>query len=116
MAQYEHLPVFKTAYDLMIEIYVRTKDFPKEYKYTIWEKLKNYSLDVVTYIFEINSTFDKNDKKNILNNTIKLVEKCKILLRISKDIKIISLKHFSNISIQILSLLKQLEWWKWSMN
>jgi GTP cyclohydrolase III len=35
MAQYEHLPVFKTAYDLMIEIYVRTKDFPKEYKYTI---------------------------------------------------------------------------------
>jgi hypothetical protein len=66
-------------------------------------------LDVVTYIFEINSTFDKNDKKNILNNTIKLVEKCKILLRVSKDIKILSLKHFSNISIQILSLLKQLE-------
>jgi hypothetical protein len=25
------------------------------------------------------------------------------------------LKHFSNISIQILSLLKQLEWWKRSM-
>jgi hypothetical protein len=27
----------------MIEIYVRTKDFPKEYKYTIWEKLKSFS-------------------------------------------------------------------------
>ena len=40
MAQYVELPVYKATYDLLVEIFRFTKDFIKEYKYTIGESLK----------------------------------------------------------------------------
>lgn len=41
MAQYEDLPVYKATYDLLLGIFRFTKDFSREYKYTVGEKLKN---------------------------------------------------------------------------
>jgi hypothetical protein len=35
MANYEHLPVFRTSYDLLVDLFKVTKLFEKEYKYTI---------------------------------------------------------------------------------
>ncbi len=115
MAHYEHLPIFKSSYDFMIELYKVISNFPKEYKYTIGEKLKLYSLELVTNIYEINSEKDYNIKKKIFLDTIKISEKCKILIRISKDIQILSIKVFSKLSIQIVEISKQLEWWKKSL-
>jgi len=40
MSIYNHLPVYKAAYDLMLGIFQFTKDFPREYKYTIGQDLK----------------------------------------------------------------------------
>ena len=38
MAKYDELPVFKASYDLLLEIFRFTKEFTKEYKYTVLEK------------------------------------------------------------------------------
>ena len=115
MAQYEHLPIFKDSYDFMIDLYKYISNFPKEYKYSLWEKLKNYSLDIVIWIYEINSEMNKWIKKGIFFQVIKLLEKCKILVRISKDIKILSLDVFIKLSNKNINILKQLEWWKRSI-
>jgi len=40
MATYNELPVFKATYDLLLEMFRFTKDFSKEYKYTVGESLK----------------------------------------------------------------------------
>ena len=40
MAQYSELPVYKASYDLLLAIFQFTKDFSKEYKYTVGESLK----------------------------------------------------------------------------
>ena len=40
MALYYDLPVFKDVYKLTLLIYSLTKDFPKEYKYTLGQDLK----------------------------------------------------------------------------
>jgi len=40
MSKYEELPVYKASYDLLLEIFKFTKNFTKEYKYTIGESLK----------------------------------------------------------------------------
>lgn len=115
MAHYEHLPLFKSSYDFMIELYKCISNFPKEYKYTIGEKLKLYSLELVTNIYEINSEKDYVLKKKKFLETINITEKCKILIRVSKDIQILSIKLYSKLSIQIVEILKQLEWWKKSL-
>jgi hypothetical protein len=40
MALYSELPVYKATYDLLLGIFRFTKDFGKEYKYTVGEILK----------------------------------------------------------------------------
>ena len=40
MALYIDLPVYKSAYDLLLAIFRFTKEFGKEYKYTVGERLK----------------------------------------------------------------------------
>jgi hypothetical protein len=40
MAQYNELTVYKATYDLLLEMFMFTKDFNKEYKYTVGESLK----------------------------------------------------------------------------
>ena len=51
MAQYEHLPVFKKSYDLLLTIYQSVGMFGKEFKYTIGEKLKNKALELIVCIY-----------------------------------------------------------------
>jgi hypothetical protein len=41
MAQYDELPVYKATYDLLPEMFRFTKDFSKDFKYTVSESLKN---------------------------------------------------------------------------
>jgi hypothetical protein len=40
MALYSELPVYKATYDLLLAIFRFTKDFGKEYKYTVGETEK----------------------------------------------------------------------------
>ena len=39
MALYSDLPVYKSTFDLLLAIFRFTKDFGKEYKYTVGESL-----------------------------------------------------------------------------
>ena len=49
MAQYNELPVYKATYDLLLAIFQFTKEFSKEYKYTVGESLKKKLLIVSLY-------------------------------------------------------------------
>jgi len=40
MATYDHLPVYKASYDLLLELFRFAKDFNREYKYTLGESIK----------------------------------------------------------------------------
>jgi hypothetical protein len=35
MTTYNNLPVYKTSYDLLLEVFEVVKKFPREYKYTL---------------------------------------------------------------------------------
>ena len=45
MTFYYYLPVYKTSYDLLLAIFKLTKDFEREYKYTIGQDLKNVTTE-----------------------------------------------------------------------
>jgi hypothetical protein len=44
MVLYSELPVYKATYDLLLAIFRFTKDFVKEYKYTVGESLKKETI------------------------------------------------------------------------
>ena len=41
MAQYQHLPIYKTTYELLVVVTRATAGFPKAYKYSLGEKIRN---------------------------------------------------------------------------
>ena len=45
MALYSDLAVYKSTYDLLLAIFRFTKEFGKEYKYTIDESLKKETIE-----------------------------------------------------------------------
>ncbi|MBL7113953.1 MAG: four helix bundle protein, partial [Bacteroidales bacterium] len=89
MAQYEHLPVFKKAYDLLLAIYQSVGMFGKEFKYTIGEKLKNEALELIVCIYKANNRKDKHDLIVLAKEHLEVL---RLYIRIAKDLKQITLK------------------------
>lgn len=109
MALYSGLPIFKTSYDLLIYLFQVTKTFPKEYKYTLGEKMKTELLDLIVVIFHANRS---TDKVLLLDQVQTHIETVRILMRITHDLKIIATKQFAHTALLIDSVSKQVTWWK----
>jgi hypothetical protein len=50
MALHYDLPVFKDVYQLILKIFDYTKDFPREYKFTLGQDLKRDGINLVRSI------------------------------------------------------------------
>ena len=59
MALYSFLPVYKVSYDLLVDLFVFTKEFNKEYKYTVGESIKKETIEMIVNIYRANSRKDK---------------------------------------------------------
>ncbi len=109
MSKYSELPVYKVTYDLMLETYSVTSQFNREYKYTIGEGLKLEVLDLFLLIYRANRELKK---KKELERSLESLEKLRLLFRISKDLKVLSLKRFVLLNKKIEEISKQLYSWK----
>lgn len=113
MALYNDLPVYKSSYDLLIEIFQFVKNFNKEYKYTVGEKLKNETLEMIMNIYRANS---RAEKRGLIQSSRENIEVIRLLLRLTKDLKQIDLNKFVNINKKIEEVSKQLAGWQKASN
>jgi hypothetical protein len=90
--------VYKATYDLLLEIFQFTKDFSKEYKYTIEETLKKETTELLTLIFRPNT---QKDKEEILQKARERIEIIRLLVRVMKDLHQINLKKFVQVNQQV---------------
>ena len=108
MKLHSDLPVYKSCYDLLLEIFLFTKEFSKEYKYTVGESLKKETIDLLTLIFRANSRSDKNA---VLQQARESIEVIRLLIRLMKDVKQINLKRFVTVNQKVEAVSKQLTGW-----
>jgi len=109
MALYSDLPVYKASYDLFVTIFEYSKNFNKEYKYTVGEKLKNETIEMMVSIYRANT---RADKKQLLQSARENIEVIRILFRLLKDLSQIDLKKFVTVNVQIENVSKQLAGWQ----
>ena len=109
MATYDHLPVYKVSYDLLVELFRFTKDFSREYKYTLGESIKKEIIAMITNIYKANSSYSK---KTIIQSARENVETIRLFLRLLKDLQQISIKKFVFLNEKIESVSKQLTAWQ----
>jgi len=110
MSLYTNLSVYKVSYDLLLEIFKLTKNFSREYKYTIGEDLKKENIEMILKIYKANSSFEKRKKRISLAR--ENIETIRLLIRILKDLKEVNLKRFIALSEKIESISKQLTAWE----
>ena len=112
MARYDELPVYKASYDLLLEIFRFTKEFNREFKYTVGESLKKETLDLITLIYRANS---KRDKQETIQLAREKIEVIRLFIRLMKDLGQISLNRFVQVNKQVESVSKQLTGWQKSL-
>ncbi|WP_446008961.1 four helix bundle protein [Candidatus Electrothrix sp.] len=111
MALYTALPVYKVAYDLLIELFRRTGKFPREYKYTLGEKLKNEALELILNIYRANKSRNR-DRLECIAEARDNAEAIRLLLRLSKDLNVIGNKPFVQLNSGIENVSVQLVGWE----
>ena len=56
MAQYQHLPIYKATYELLRIVTQATSNFPRAYKYSLGDKLREEVVEMVVFVFKANSS------------------------------------------------------------
>jgi hypothetical protein len=112
MALYSELPVYKESYDLLVELFLYVKEFKREYKYTIGENIKKETIDMMMCVYRANST---RSKSPLIQQARERVEVIRLLLRIGKDLRQISLEKFVKLNQRVESVSKQLAAWQRSV-
>ena len=61
MALYYDLPVYKDTYKPILKIFEFTKDFSREYKYTLGQDMKRDALQFVRSVYKANKAANKKE-------------------------------------------------------
>jgi len=112
MAHYDTLPVYKASYDMMLLVFEYCHHLAKEYKYTLGERIKNETLELLLNIYKANSTFDKTP---LLEKAHENIEVIRLLFRLLHDLKLIPLTKFIQVNENIENISKQITGWQRSV-
>jgi hypothetical protein len=82
MAQYQHLPIYKQAYDVLLRTMTATKDFPREYKFTLGQKIKDELTELVVMIYRANTAMNK---KQHIESILERIQAIQLLMRLCHD-------------------------------
>jgi len=109
MAQYHHLPIYKLTYDLLLRTMQVTKEFPREFKYTLGQRLKDEIMELVVLIYRANSA---RDKQTHIDGILERVQVVQLLIRLAHDMRILARKHYADLAEKTDSLARQAQGWK----
>ena len=112
MARYEHLPIYKKAFDLAVHCEKVVAGFSRYHKYTLGTELRNRSREIVQLIIRANSSRDKAPHLLHLRDDL---EAMLLLVRLCKETKAFkSFAAFQFAAEEVIAVSRQNEGWLWS--
>jgi hypothetical protein len=109
MARYQHLPIYKVTYDLLVQITTITRSFPKDFKHSLAAKLREEAVDLVVFIYKANASRDtRAGHVGLILERMQVIE---LLLRLSKDMRLISTGQFSSTVLLTDAVGRQAQGW-----
>jgi hypothetical protein len=103
MALYYDLPVYRDTYKLILKIFECTKDFSKEYKYTLGQDMKRDALQLVRSIYRANKASHKMEYLEIFMDDFELL---KLEIRLGVDMKVLPIKKQAELSLLMDTIVK----------
>jgi hypothetical protein len=87
----EELQIYRDISEMVKRVFIIVKNFPREYKFTIGIRIQNTALDCVDLIYK--SARHKN-KTEYLDNLVSSLDFLSYLIRIGKDMNIITERQY----------------------
>ncbi len=109
MAQTEHLPIYKAAYDLCLYLEQVVHGFSRYHKYSLGADLRDGARRTLKLVVRANS---RRDKSVTLLDLREELEELKVLLRLCQDVKAFPrFNSFEHAMTQVVQIAKQNEGW-----
>ena len=93
--------LFKKYYDFQLWLIPTLNKFQKNQKYTLAEKIHQQSLKILDLIIQI---AQNHERKNALNKTDLELKKLKILIRLSKDLNLLTFEKYEHSSKKLVEI------------
>jgi hypothetical protein len=109
MARYEHLPIYKAAFDLNVYVEKIVRGFSRYHKYTLGTELRERAREIVKLIVRANNSQDKLPTLSVLREEL---EQLKLTTRLCKEVK--AFHNFNSFQVainQVITISKQNEGW-----
>lgn len=109
MALSHELPIYREVYRLILLLFEYTSHFSREYKYTLGQDMKRDGIKLVRSIYRANR---HKEKRQYLEEFLDNFEILKLEIRLCVDLKLITIKKQSALSLLLESIGKQATAWK----
>ena len=109
MALHTSLPIYRAAYSLLDVITDLARNMPKDFKASIGGKLRDECVEIVTLIFRANCAKEKARHIEVLLEHLQVTE---LLLRLSRDKRLISTGQYAKAIEITTSIGKQASGWR----
>ena len=114
MAQYEHLPIYKASFDLLVYFEKIVKNFSRYNKYTHGKALREIAREILTLIVRANNT---QNKRPVLEEVRIKLEGLKVTVRVCKEVQAFpNFNSFETAINLVVEIAKQNEGWMKSLS
>ena len=109
MTLHVNLPVYRDTYQLILKVFEYTKDFSKEYKFTLGQDMKRDSLQLIRSIYRANKYKNRAEHLDIFLDEFELL---KLEIRLCVDMKLLSMKKQAALSELMEIIGRQVTGWR----
>ena len=112
MARYEHLPIYRAAFDLAVHLEKIVRGFSRYHKYTLGTELRDGSRRVLQRIIGANEARDPSDRAPTLEALRREIEQLKVTARLAQESEAFaSTRAYLNVAEQVVGIARQNEGW-----
>ena len=103
------LPVYRDTYQLILKVFELTKDFSKEYKYTIGQDMKRDALSLIRSIYRANKHKNRAEHLDVFLDEFELL---KLEIRLCVDLKLLPMRKQALLHGLLDRIGKQVTGWR----
>ncbi|MFO0870503.1 MAG: four helix bundle protein [Pirellulales bacterium] len=108
----QELAIITRSYDFLIWILGHTAKFPRSHRHGLGQRLENHLLDFHDLLIEAKFSADKVD---ILRRAGLRLEQARLVVRLSKDLRLLAFGSHEHASKEFQELSRQLAAWRRSV-
>ncbi len=109
MAIHTDLPIYKSAYELLQAASALVKNFPRSVKASIGGEIQNACVRITLLVAKANAS---RNKVPHLDEMLELVMEAELLIRLAKDMKLISISQYATTVLLTNTVGKQATGWR----